>query len=406
MFAIDATIEIIKDIDHKPKIFIKDQSDKLYTQISKKIYNLVINDLKVSGHFSVDLDSTHNSTFEATALSAKGFNLFLKLDLKDASSNNGLNVRVELIDLNIDKSIYIKEYSVSTIKKFPFISHSITIDINSYIKAPSIDWMNRFVVFAKYVGAKKSKIVIGDYTLSYQQTIIQGGLNIFPKWADSKQREIYYTSLSSGVPTLYKINIFSGKRQAIYHSDGMIVCSDVSKNGDKIILSMAPNGHSDIYVLDLAINKLTRVSRYKGIDVNGHFINNDKQIVFISDRLGTPNIFLKNLSGGGVEKMVDFGSNNSSCSTYKDYIIYSSKERKSNSNSRNFNLYLISSKSNYVRMLTSKGINQFPQFSDDGESVLYIKRYKGISSLGILRLNFNKSFLFPLKINRLQSIDW
>jgi TolB protein len=56
--------------------------------------------------------------------------------------------------------------------------------------------------------------------------------------------------------------------------------------------------------------------------------------------------------------------------------------------------------------LTSSGVNQFPKFSPDGETLLFIKNYSGVSSLGIIRLEFNKSFLFPLKGERIQSIDW
>ena len=35
-----------------------------------------------------------------------------------------------------------------------------------------------------------------------------------------------------------------------------------------------------------------------------------------------------------------------------------------------------------------------------------IKNYKAESSVGIIRLKQNKSFLFPLKIGKIQSIDW
>jgi TolB protein len=56
--------------------------------------------------------------------------------------------------------------------------------------------------------------------------------------------------------------------------------------------------------------------------------------------------------------------------------------------------------------LTSNGINQFPKFSPDGQSLLFIKNYQGVSSVGIIRLNFNSSFLFPLNGGKIQSIDW
>jgi TolB protein len=71
-----------------------------------------------------------------------------------------------------------------------------------------------------------------------------------------------------------------------------------------------------------------------------------------------------------------------------------------------FNLYLISTDSDFIRRLTTIGINQFPKFSADGESILFVKHYQNESALGIIRLNYNKSYLFPLKVGKLQSIDW
>ena len=68
-----------------------------------------------------------------------------------------------------------------------------------------------------------------------------------------------------------------------------------------------------------------------------------------------------------------------------------------------FNLYLISTKTDYVRQLTADGNNQFPRFSSDGGSIMYIK---GGSAVGIIRVNENRSFQFPLRIGRIQSVDW
>jgi TolB protein len=48
----------------------------------------------------------------------------------------------------------------------------------------------------------------------------------------------------------------------------------------------------------------------------------------------------------------------------------------------------------------------FPRFADDGETIIFIKNSGGSSSLGVLRLNANKSFLFPLSAGKIQSIDW
>lgn len=169
---------------------------------------------------------------------------------------------------------------------------------------------------------------------------------------------------------------------------------------------MAPNDQPDIYLLDLATGQKKRITRYKGIDVSGNFVDHDQNVVFISERLGYPNIFAKPLHGGNVQQMVYHGKNNSSCTTYGKYIVYSSREKISSFGSSTFNLYLISTQTDYIRKLTTSGKNLFPRFGEDGETILFIKHINGRSALGVLRLNANKSFLFPLRAGKIQSIDW
>lgn len=52
------------------------------------------------------------------------------------------------------------------------MAHKIVVDANDQTGAPSIKWMEQSVIFARYTEAKKSEIVISDYTLSYQRVIV------------------------------------------------------------------------------------------------------------------------------------------------------------------------------------------------------------------------------------------
>ena len=128
--------------------------------------------------------------------------------------------------------------------------------------------------------------------------------------------------------------------------------------------------------------------------------------MFISDRPGYPNIFSLDLSTKLINQMVYHGRNNSSASAYNEYVVYSSRESENEFGSNIFNLYLISTKSDYIRRLTASGINQMPRFSRDGGSIMFIKNMDEESSLGIIRLNYNKSYLFPLPNEKIQAIDW
>ena len=71
-----------------------------------------------------------------------------------------------------------------------------------------------------------------------------------------------------------------------------------------------------------------------------------------------------------------------------------------------FNIYLISTKTDYIRRLTAIGNNQMPRFSKDGGSVMFLKHTSGQTALGVVRLDYNKSYLFPLSKANIQSFDW
>ncbi len=409
IFAADATVEIVKKLNSLPKIAVQDASDSgVDTNLRKKFFKILVGDLRVSAHFRpLDeyLTSSYYGDLKDNFLSKKGVDLILRF--KISLDKNHIVSSVKLINASSGEVSSETNYKLQNPKRFPFLAHRIVSGVNDEIGAPSIKWMEQFVIFAKYTGKKESQIVVSDYTLSFQKTLVKGGLNIFPKWANDSQTAFYYSSYNGYLPTLYKVNLVNGNRDKIISSKGMLVCSDVSKDGTKLLLTMAPKDQTDIYLYDLKYKQLTRVTKYSGIDVNGNFIDNDKRVIFISDRLGYPNIFSKSLeSGSAIEQMVYHGKNNNSVSTIGNYIIYSSRDKTSEFGSKVFNLYLISTKTDYIRKLTANGKNLYPRFAKDKDTIMFIKQYKNQSSLGIIRLNANKSFLFPLKVGRIQSIDW
>lgn len=408
LFGADATVEIVKKIDVLPKIAVQDASAKnVDGEFRRSFSKLLIGDLRVSSHFRVE-DEYLQSSYEGgpieNFLSDKKVDLILRFSVDQNPAT--LSANVKLINAKTGATTSERSYNLNDRKRYPFLAHKIIIDVNDQIGAPSVQWMEQSVVFAKYTQAKKSEIVIADYTLTFQKTMVTGGLNIFPKWANNEQSAFYYTSYSGTEPAIYKLDLRDGSRRSIISSPGMIVCSDVSQDGNKLLLTMAPKDQTDIYVYDLRTKKIQKITDYSGIDVNGNFIDEDRRIVFISDRLGYPNVFAQNLNDKNVEQMVYHGKNNNSASSLDNYIVYSSRENQSEFGGSTFNLYLISTKTDYLRQLTATGENLFPRFSKDPDTIMFIKQYQNQSALGIIRLNANKTYHFPLKTGKLQSIDW
>ncbi len=393
----DAVIKVEKSVDSRAGISIVSSTD---TPVKyKKIVNKLLKaDFSVSGHFLVDSNVTqaNYNSLPVTLNTKTQYTLIYKFN---KTTVGGATLDVKLYKGKPKKQILVKNYTVSRLEKAPFVIHKAVSDINAIAKYPEIDWINRYVVVSRYIGAKKTEILLADYTFTYKKVIIKGGFNMFPKWADKEQKELYYSKYGGDKIKLYKLNIYSGVKKLITTSTGMLICSDVSKDGSKLLLTMAPNSEADVYLFRAGSSK--KLTNFSGIDVSGKFADNEQNIIFVSNRLGTPNIFKKNISGGSVSKIVHHGRNNGSVDTYNSQVVYSSKEGR-----KSFNLYLTDSSGSQTRPLTSSGINQYPRFSGDGNIIMYIKRLESGNQIGFINISANRSEQFKLGINRIQSIDW
>ncbi|MDL0095766.1 Tol-Pal system protein TolB [Campylobacter vicugnae] len=405
LFAEGATIDVVNKGLVLPKIIIQDATkDFANRALQDKFFKLVVGDLKVGSAFDVS-DKYYTSGFDDSAIISAEQRADLIYRYALTQIGDQLSLKLKVLNAKTNQVRFSGEYTQS-VDKFVFLAHKSIADMARNLNLSPIDWMDKSIIFSQYTAPGKSNIVVADYTLTYQKIVVSGGLNIFPKWANKDQNAFYYTTYIKSVPTLYKFDLNTNRKSKITQSGGMIVASDVSQDGTKLLLTMAPNDQSDIYLYDTINKSLKRVTTFSGIDVNGNFVDNDSRVVFVSDRLGYPNVFATSINGGVVEQMVFHGKNNNSISTFENYVVYSSRESVNEYAQKTFNLYLISTKSDYVRQLTADGVNTYPRFSSDGGSIVFIKSIGGSSAVGIIRVNENRSFQFPLRIGKLQSIDW
>jgi TolB protein len=406
LYGADATIEIIKKVDKLPSISVEDASVDYKESLSKKFFKVLVSDLNVLSIFNV-YDNYNFTDYNANdvALDNLKRDYVLRYRLREDDDGN-LNCDYKLLSAVDSKVLREKNFRIKKENLYVFLIHNLATDINDYIGAEPVDWMKSYVLISRLTGPNESDIIISDYTLTYQHVIVRGGLNVFPHWVDKQQTSFYYTVLDANRPTLYKMDRRTGQSVKVIDSDGMMVCSDVSDDGRKLLLTMAPEGQPDVFLYETATKQLQRLTDYQGIDVGAQFLENDKEIAFISNRLGYPNVFSKRIGSNGVQQMVYYGKSNVALAAHKNYIVYKSRESANEFSHNTFNLHLISTRSDFIRRLTATGVNEFPRFSSYGDSIIFIKNYKAESSVGIIRLKQNKSFLFPLKIGKIQSIDW
>lgn len=397
LFGADATLEVTKNVGVLPRLAIEDGSS-VTNDAGVRFHKMLAADMNVVSLFDVDnsyalqpLEGKYPAASHKDALYVLRYRLI-------TDGSGGFKADVKLLQNGLE--LFNKMYYLKQSEMLVFLAHSVAYDINAKMGGSPLEWMKRKVIFVRLSGPRRSEIVAADYTLSYQKVVLSGGMYGFAKWANREQTDFYYTSLSDFRPTIYKVNLATGVKSAVISSDGMAVCSDVSEDGNKLLVTLAPTGQPDIYLYDMRTKEKSRLTDYSGIDVSGQFAGDDK-IIFVSNRMGNPNIFSKKIGDSAVRQVVFEGKNNSTCSAYRNMLVYKAREGNGV-----FNLHLISMNDNHIRRLTSSGENDYPRFSYDGEAILHIKHEGSHSMVGIIRLGVNKSFAFPLHIGRLQSIDW
>ncbi|MDP3301553.1 MAG: Tol-Pal system protein TolB [Sulfuricurvum sp.] len=397
LWSADATLEVTKNVGMLPKFAIEDAS-AMGNDTGTRFHKMLSADMNVVSLFDVDDRYASQSFDNSQAAGIHKDAVYILRYRLVSDGSGGYRTDVKLLQNNLE--LFSKIYYLKQSEMLVFLAHSIAYDINAKMGGGSLEWMKRKVLFVRLNGPRRSEIVAADYTLSYQKVVLSGGMYGFAKWANREQTDFYYTSLSDFHPTLYKVNLATGKKSAVISSDGMAVCSDVSEDGNRLLLTLAPNGQPDIYLYDVRTKSKTRLTDYSGIDVSGQFMGEDR-IAFVSNRMGSPNIFSKRIDESAIKQVVFEGKNNSTCSTYRDLLVYKAREGRGA-----FNLHLISLNNSSIRRLTSSGDNDYPRFSHDGEAILHIKHEGSRSMVGVIRLGVNKSFSFPLHIGRMQSIDW
>jgi TolB protein len=402
-YADDAAIEVVKKVENLPGIGIEDASVSYDDGFRKSFFKSLLGDLNVLALYSVD-SHPYKNVFDANdvVLENKSKDYVVRYRIFE-DSDNIFDVSFKLFKKST--VVLSKNYRIKNKNLFVFVAHAMAYDINEYMGGAPVEWMKKKVLVSRLVSPRQSEILVCDYTMTFSQRIVSGGLNTYPKWANKEQTGFYYTSLNGFKPSLKFVDIKSGSSSTILSSDGMIICSDVSEDGKKLLVTMAPDGQPDIYMYSVGTKEKTRLTTFGGIDVNGQFMKNNK-VAFISNRLGYPNVFSLTIGSNAVQQVVYYGKNNSSCAAHNEYVVYKARESADNFGSNTFNLHLISTENGFVKRLTANGVNEYPRFSKDGEAVLYVKELNGEESIGIVRLKYNKNYLFPLHFGKIQSIDW
>ena len=260
-----------------------------------------------------------------------------------------------------------------------------------------IGYFDSRIVFIDEKGTKlnrKKSLAIMDQD-GYGTKLLTDGsqLIITPRFSPSAQK-IVYMSYENITPSVYLLEIETGKRTRLGSFPGMTFAPRFSADGNKLVLSMIKDGNSDIYSLDLDSGLSVRLTNDSSIDVSGSYSPDGGHIVFNSDRGGNPHLYVMK-SDGTDKKRISYGEGRYSSPVWsprgdKIAFVKSLKGR--------FSIGVINPDGSDERLLTDSFMDEGPTWSPNGRAIVFSRETRG-------RYGSNSIWSIDLSGRNLQKIN-
>jgi TolB protein len=376
--------------------------DRTPPSFSEKAYEILANDLTLSGFFKVidvphlppslgeregvpDMSSLQEWTPSGGEILLAGETLL---------ESNGLNFKLKfhLFDLVEQRHVVGKQYE-GPLQALRSAVHRIADEVILQMTGEK-GVHNTKIAYAVAQGSGK-EIFIADFDgANVKQITHNQSINLSPAWSPDGKK-IAFTSYLRRNPDLYLIDVDGKNLQRFSRYPGLNVAPSWSPDGQQIALMMGMEGKSEIFLIDTNGGNPRKLTRGYGNEASPTWSPDGESIAFVSDRSGSPQIYIMARDGSNVRRLTFEGNYNTNpaWSPKGDRIAFCGRAEG------RFRIFTIGSDGSGIRRLSSNsGSSENPCWSPDGRYIAFSSNQTGASKIFIMNANgFNQRVLTPSK---------
>jgi TolB protein len=376
--------------------------DQTPPSFSEKAYEILANDLTLSGFFKViDVHHLPPSLREKEGIPdtsslqewiPAGGEILLTAETLLESNSLNFKLKFHLFDLVEQRHVVGKQYE-GPLQTLRSAVHRIADEVVLQITGEK-GVHNTKITYVVSQGASK-EIFIADFDGANIKQITQNqSLNLSPAWSPDGKK-IAFTSYLKRNPDLYLIDTDGKNLQRLSRYPGLNVSPSWSPDGKQIVLMMGMEGKSEIFLIDTNGGNPRRLTKGHGNEASPTWSPDGQWIAFVSDRSGSPQIYIMARDGSNVRRLTYEGSYNTnpSWSPKGDRIAFCGRAEG------RFHIFTIGSDGSGLRKMTSNsGNNESPCWSPDGRYIAFSSTRTGASKIFIMNANgFNQRTLTSSK---------
>lgn len=337
---------------------------------SRKLYELIKKDLKISGMFQVlddavlphqdtDVDRIDFSKWQAIEVGA-----LVKGIVKKYNGNGVIEIR--LYDVGNKEMIFGKRYTVNS-KNYIDAAHRF---VDSLMKELT-GTRGPFESLIAGSCGKSFKRQIGTFEMDDARRggMTKGGMNnISPSWSPNG-KTIAYTSFASGFPEVYV-----GNNKKVTNFKSTTITPAWTPDGSNLIVASAFSGSTELYLITLSGKVIRQLTKGPSIDFNPS-LSPDGRIVFSSERAGGLHLFAMSMNGGGATQLTYTGYQNDQPDWSPDgtKIVFAGRDQGV------FDIFVMDADgSNILRLTRGEGSNESPTWSPDSRYIAFSSSRGGI----------------------------
>lgn len=302
-------------------------------------------------------------------------------------------VEAYLYDVKTRRQVLGKRYTVPDTTQIRQVAHAFSDEVVFRLSGGASRGVAQTqIAFASRRGGSK-EIFVADYDGDNIRTITaNGGINKFPGWSSDNKLLAFVTNLPSSTRWELWIQDLAGSsgRRVISVPTSYVSSPAFSSEGSRIAYSARAAGKadSDIHTASLGGGNVRNLTNHPAIDTAPTWSPTGQQIAFISDRSGTPQLWLMEADGTNVRRLVNEGGHCDSPDWSPDgrFIAYSWQAPRQ----FRHDIFRVEVATGEIRQLTSgRGSKENPHWSPDSRHIVFQTTRTGSKQIAIMNADGN-----------------